>query len=192
MSMPAHQPRPPAQVPVGASDRADGIVMGHGPVTVDAYLDFMCPYCRMFEQSSGPVLDRLVADGAISLVHHPMGFLDNLSTTRYSTRAAASSGCAADQGRFAEYARALFAEQPPEGGPGLGDDELIEVGRAAGLDEPDFGACVRSGAYLDWTAYVTEAAIERGVSATPTVLVAGTPVPANPQTILMAVRSALA
>jgi hypothetical protein len=49
---------------------------------------------------------------------------------------------------------------------------------------------VQSGAYLGWTAYVTDAAIARGVSATPTVLVEGVPVPANPRTITVAVAAA--
>ncbi|MCK2221330.1 DsbA family protein [Actinomadura sp. ATCC 31491] len=183
---------PTRKVPSGASELGDGIVVGAGPVTVDAYEDFLCPFCRLFEQTAAPLLDELVDAGAISLVRHPMAFLDELSTTRYSTRAAAASACAADQGRFAAYARALFAEQPPEGGPGLGDDQLIELGRrAAGLDEEGFGACVRSGAYLDWAGYVTALAVERGVSATPTVFVAGSPVPANPETIRLAVRASL-
>jgi protein-disulfide isomerase len=42
-----------------------------------------------------------------------MNFLDEASTTNYSTRAAAASGCAADGGRFVQYAHALFSSQPP-------------------------------------------------------------------------------
>ncbi|WP_440106239.1 DsbA family protein [Streptosporangium sp. H16] len=180
----------PVRVPAGASDEGDGIVVGAGPVTVDVYIDFLCPFCRTFEQTSGPTLNGMVRERAISLVCHPMGFLDRLSTTRYSSRASAASGCAADGGRFVEYTRALFAGQPPEEGPGLTDDELIELGGPAGLTGPAFGECVRDGAYLDWTAYVTRKAIERGVSATPTVLVEGTPVPATPEAIVAAVAAA--
>lgn len=191
MSTRPHRIASPLHAPAGASADKDGIVVGAGPVVVDAYIDFMCPFCKMFEQASGPTLDRLVGEGAISLVYHPMGFLDGLSTSRYSSRAAASSGCAADGGRFMEYTYALFANQPPEGGPGLTDDELAEIGAMAGLTDPAFGACVRNGTYLDWTAYVTDRAIERGVSGTPTVLVEGTAVPANPQTIVAAVAAAV-
>ncbi|MFD1940390.1 DsbA family protein [Nonomuraea mangrovi] len=177
------------RAPAGASESGDGIAVGVGPVTVDAYLDLLCPFCRMFEQASGPTLDKLVADGVITLVYHPMGFLDGLSTTRYSSRASAASGCASNGGRFVQYTYALFANQPPEGGPGLTNDELVEIGVMTGLVEPSFAACVLSGAYLDWTAYLTEAAIERGVSGTPAVLVEGVPVPANPRTIAAAVAA---
>ncbi|WP_436763644.1 thioredoxin domain-containing protein [Streptosporangium sp. V21-05] len=179
----------PARVPAGASADGDGIVVGTGPVTVDVYVDFLCPYCRSFEQASGPALNAMVKDRTISLVCHPTGFLDRLSADRYSSRASAASGCASDGGRFVEYTRALFAGQPPEGGPGLTDDELIELGGPAGLGGPAFGEGVRDGTYLDWTAYVTRKAVERGVSATPTVLVEGIPVQTDPQAIVAAVAA---
>jgi protein-disulfide isomerase len=77
----------------------------------------LCPFCRRFELSSGPALAGLVADGLVSLACHPMNSLDE-ATTNYSTRAVAASGCAADRGRFLEYAHELFVSQPPEGGRG--------------------------------------------------------------------------
>jgi protein-disulfide isomerase len=83
----------------------------------------------------------------ISLVYHPLGFLDRLSITRYSSRASAASGCASDGGRFVEYKDARFANQPPEGGPGLSDEQLVELGAAVGLGA-DFARCVSGGAYL--------------------------------------------
>jgi protein-disulfide isomerase len=168
----------------------DGVMIGPGPVRVDAFIDFLCPFCRRFELSSGPTLAGLVADGQVSLVYHPMNFLDEASTTDYSTRAAASSGCAADQGRFVEYAHALFVSQPPEGGPGLSDAELAGLGRDAGLAGPAFGACVSGGPYLDWPPYVTARAIALGVDATPTVLVDGVVVRPQAQPIAAAVARA--
>ena len=39
----------------------------------------------------GPALASLVTDGLVSLAYHPMNFLDEASTTNYSTRAAAAS-----------------------------------------------------------------------------------------------------
>src|ERR1700728_2152542 len=124
----------PGRLPSGATAEGDGIMIGHGPVRVDAFIDFLCPYCRQFELAADSTLARLVADGQVSLVYHPMNFLDEASTTNYSTRAAAASGCAADQGRFLEYSRALFVSQPPEDGAGLSDAELAGLGGAAGLD----------------------------------------------------------
>jgi protein-disulfide isomerase len=163
----------PSRLPAGATGEGDGIMIGHGPVRVDAFIDFLCPFCRRFELSAGPTLADLVSGGQVSLVYHPMNFLDEASTTNYSTRAAAASGCAADGGRFSDYAHALFVSQPPEGGPGLSDAELASLGGAVGLDGAAFTACVFDAPYLDWPPYVTGRATALGVDATPTVLVAG-------------------
>jgi protein-disulfide isomerase len=179
-------PAVPSSVPAGTTDEGDGVVVGGGPARVDAFIDFLCPFCRQFELSSGPALADLLADGLISLVYHPMNFLDQASTTNYSTRAAAASGCAADRQRFLEYAHALFVSQPPEGGPGLSQAELADLGRAVGLGEV-FLACVGDGTYLDWPPYVTARATALGVSATPTVLVAGVVVPPEAPAITAAV-----
>jgi protein-disulfide isomerase len=183
-------PPVPSRLPAGTTTEGDGVMIGRGPVRVDIFIDFLCPYCRQFELSSGSALARLVADGQASLVYHPMNFLDEASTTNYSTRAAAASGCAADQGRFVEYAHALFVSQPPEGGAGLSDAELAAVGRDAGLAGAAFTACVADPPYLDWPPYVTARATALGVEATPTVLVAGTAVRPEAQPISAAVARA--
>jgi protein-disulfide isomerase len=183
-------PAVPSRLPAGTTTEGDGVMIGHGPVRVDIFIDFLCPYCRQFELSAGSALARLAADGRASLVYHPMNFLDEASTTNYSTRAAAASGCAADQGKFVEYAHALFVGQPPEGGAGLSNAELAAIGRSAGLADPSFAACVSEPPYLDWPPYVTARATALGVEATPTVLVAGTAVRPGGQQISAAVASA--
>ena len=162
----------PGAVPAGATGEGDGIKVGAGPVRVDLFIDFMCPFCRRFELSAGATLERLLHDGQASLVYHPMNFLDAASTTNYSTRAAAASGCAADGQRFTQYAHALFVNQPPEGGAGLSDARLAAIGGEVGLGD-GFAACLDSGKYLDWPPYVTARADALGVSGTPTVLVNG-------------------
>jgi protein-disulfide isomerase len=183
-------PIAPSHLPAGATPEGDGVVVGDGPIRVDAFIDFLCPFCRQFELSSGPMLARLVADRLISLVYHPMNFLDQASTTNYSTRAAAASGCASDQGQFPRYAHALFLNQPPEGGPGLSDAELAAIGVAVGLAEQAFVACVSEAPYLDWPPYVTARATALGVNATPTVLVDGAVIRPDAQAITSAVAEA--
>ena len=174
--------------PRGATEAGTGIVVGGGPVTVDVYEDFICPACGQFERTSGATLDQLVTDGKVRVVYHPIAILDRYSTTEYSTRSANASGCAADGGKFREYAKVLFERQPPEGGAGLSDDELITIGASVGLDPGGFGSCVRADTYTSWTAHITDAATQRGVTGTPTVLVAGAPVQASSAAITAAVR----
>jgi protein-disulfide isomerase len=183
--------RRPARVPAHVNADGDGVAVGTGPVVIDAYEDFLCPFCRMFEERSGATLHRLIDAELATVVYHPLGFLDRASTTAYSSRAAAASGCAADHGRFLEFHDILYANQPPEGGPGLSDEELIALGAQVGLTDDGFATCVAEHAHLPWVAYVTERAITRGVSGTPTVMVAGINIPANPEMIVAAVSAAI-
>lgn len=176
--------------PPGAAEGGTGIGVGNGPVTVDLYEDFLCPACKQFEKQSGPTIDQLVAEGRVRAVHHPVAYLDRASSTRYSTRSSAASGCAAEGGKFREYAKALFDRQPAEGGAGLSDEELVQIGAGVGLNQASFGPCVRDGKYQPWTAHVTDEASERGITGTPTVLVAGEPVQATPEAITAAVEAA--
>jgi protein-disulfide isomerase len=185
-----NSPIAPSHVPAGATQEGDGVLIGDGPVRVDAFIDFLCPFCRQFELASETTLAGLVDDRLISLAYHPMNFLDEASTTNYSTRAAAASGCAADRGQFLQYAHELFVNQPPEGGAGLSDAELAGIGRAVGLADAAFAGCLSDAPYLDWPPYVTARAIALGVSATPTVLVAGAAVRPDPQAISAAVAKA--
>jgi protein-disulfide isomerase len=180
----------PDRIPAGATPEGDGVITGDGPVRVDAFIDFLCPFCRRFELSAGVALADLITARLISLAYHPMNFLDGASTTNYSTRAAAASACAADQGRFLEYAHAIFLRQPAEGGPGLTNAELAGIGRDLGLPDATFASCVSEATYLEWPPYVTARATALGVEATPTVLVAGTAVQPDARAIAAAVRNA--
>ncbi len=175
-------------VPRGATEDKTGIAVGTGLIDVEAYIDFQCPFCRQFELASADTIDLLLDRQAIRFIRHPMNFLDSASTTHYSTRAAAAAAAASDARRFHEYAHTLFEHQPPEGGPGLADDQLIAVGQTVGITDPSFASAVREGRYLPWPGFVTERAFARGIGGTPSVFVQGTPIAARPDLILAAVE----
>jgi len=179
-----------ASAPPPAGADAAGVRVGTGTVTVDVYLDFMCPHCRDFEDKADDALAKLVSDGTATIVYHPLAFLDSASSTRYSSRSAAASGCAADAGRFVDYATALYAQQPAEGSAGLSETQLVNLGSVAGLTDPAFEQCVRTDKYLAWVDGVTERAVKKGVRGTPTVLVNGQAVDADPQAVTDAVDKA--
>jgi protein-disulfide isomerase len=163
--------------------RQDGVVVSEGPVRIDVYEDFLCPYCRAFEQEAGETLDAIAADGRAEVVFHPVAFLDRLSTTDYSTRAAEAAACAAEAGRFRELARALFADQPEEGGPGLSDDELERLAGEAGVPAD----CIAEHRHRSWVVSVGAAAMAAGVEGIPAVMVDGRPVDAGAEAIRAAV-----
>jgi protein-disulfide isomerase len=159
--------------PAHATANGDGLVVGAGPKTVDVYLDFLCPHCKVFEDEAGTSLNQMATGNKIKLVYHPVAFLDSRSTNQYSTRAAAASACASDAGKLTEYVQTLYANQPAETSAGLSDDQLIKLGHTAGVSDSGFDTCVRDGKYRSWVQHVTDAAVARGVTGTPTVFVDG-------------------
>jgi protein-disulfide isomerase len=163
-------------VPPPNATATAGITVGSGPVTVEVYEDFICPHCKDFEDQSGQTLDQLVSANKVKIVYYPLAFLDEASSTDYSTRAAAASACADEGGKFREYAEALFARQPAEGSAGLSDGELTSIGTSVGLSESSFGQCVNDGKYKPWVGSISNAASASGVNGTPTVKVNGTQV----------------
>ena len=177
--------------PPGANPPGTGVVIGDGPVTIDLYEDYLCPACRQFQQTSGATINQLVADGKAKVVFHPVAYLNRFSTTEYSTRSSAASGCAAKGGKFKEFTDALFERQPAEGSAGLSNDELIDIGAGVGLNKDDFGSCVKDGTYKAWTEHVTDDASKAGVTGTPTIRVNGKDVEdRSPEGIKAAVEAA--
>ncbi|WP_406816965.1 DsbA family protein [Mycobacterium sp. M23085] len=178
-------------VPRGATKDNTGIAVGTGPVDLEAYIDFQCPFCKQFELSSGDAIDELLDRQVIRFIRHPMNFLDAASTNHYSTRAAAAAAAASDAGRFHEYAQTLFENQTPEGGPGLTDEQLIALGQDVGITDPGFADEIQEGRYLPWPSFVTARATERGIGGTPSVFVQGIPVAPRPDLIVAAVTRVL-
>jgi protein-disulfide isomerase len=178
-------------MPSAAVDDGTAFAVGTGPVQIDVYEDFICPACGRFESTAASTIDQLVAANKVTVRYHPIAILDHASSTEYSTRSAAASAAAAQGGKFAEYHRLLFANQPEEGSAGLDDAKLIELGRSAGLTDAAFADAVHKGTYRAWATKVTDQAGARGVHGTPTVQVAGRPLEQpTPQALTAAVEAA--
>ena len=107
--------------------------------------DPQCPYCRQFEEASGDMLRREVAVGAVAIEYRMRCFLGI-----ESVRADNALALAAESGRFDELRRELFAAQPPEQSGGFTVADLVEIGRRAGLREPNYERGVRDSRYERW------------------------------------------
>jgi protein-disulfide isomerase len=166
-----------ATVPPGANDKF-GIYRGDAsaPVTVTIYEDFQCPFCKEFEEQLGPTLSADVDKGEIRVEYRPIAFLDDASTTKYSSRALETAACAlADGGPgvFAKLHDLLFQNQPEEGSAGLTDDQLAGLAAQAGADKAAVSSCQAKGTYDAWAARATDQSSKDGITATPTYLVNG-------------------
>jgi protein-disulfide isomerase len=167
-----------AAVPANTVDSGQVVVVGQttAPVTIDLYEDFQCPVCQNFESTTGSTLASLVSAGTVQLHYHGMAFLDTSANDKYSTRAlnaAAAVVNAAGPDAFQKFHDLLYANQPPEGGSGLTDDQLVSYAQQAGASGSAVESAIRDLTYGDWVKEVTDQASKDGVNQTPTVKVDG-------------------
>lgn len=170
--------------------------LGEAPVRVDVYLDFMCPYCGIFELSQSETLNELRAEGLIDLYYHPISFLDRFSNgTQYSTRAASAAVLIAEEApeAYLAFLQGMFENQPAEGTNGLNDSQIQEIATAAGVPA-DVVAKIPDYAYADWvTATTDKASGEDNITFTPALVVNGVlqDTQSNPDAINWSVEGAL-
>jgi protein-disulfide isomerase len=138
--------------------------------------DPQCPYCREFEDVSGDLLRREVAAGAVAVEYRIRSFLGD-----ESVRAANALAVAAQAGGFDELRREIFANQPPEHSGGFTTEDLLELGRRAGLTGPEFVAAVTQGRYESWVRETEEVFEGQDPHGTPAAVLDGQPV--DPETL---------
>ncbi|WP_285728037.1 DsbA family protein [Psychromicrobium xiongbiense] len=150
------------------------------PVPVVVYLDFICPFCKQFEGANGAYLKKLQEAGTITVEYRVVGVLDNMSTSLYSSRAAAAAACVLDAApqKYDAYFTALFAQQPAEGSGGLSSDQLKTMARNAGVN---VDSCIDNRTFRPWVQWANAQARAHGISLTPSVFVDGKQMPATSQ-----------
>lgn len=163
-----------AVAPAGVTD-SGGIRLGAAgaTVTVQIFEDYQCPYCQQFEAAAGEQLADYAAGTDVAVEYVAVNFLDGQSTDEYSSRAANAAMCVYEQDPDAwpEFHRALYEQQPAEGGAGLPDSTLAAVAQEAGAG--DVEGCISDRRHEDWITEETEQAADSGVEQTPTITVNG-------------------
>lgn len=119
-------------------------------VTLDVYEDFLCPACRSFEETYGSAIEKHVADGTVQVRYHMLPMLNDRSDPPgYSMDSANAGLCAADAGKFPEFHKSLFNDQPEEGSRGWDRQQLAKLGTNLGITDAKFTSCVVNGTYDD-------------------------------------------
>ena len=143
------------------------------PVKVVLYVDFICPVCKNFEAQYNEQLTSLRNEGKITVEYRALGFLDNRSSSNYSSRAANAAACVVNESpeKYAEFVDSLFAKQPAEGSAGISDNDLKKMATEIGAKPID--TCVDEKTYRPFVKFATKQAAAVGVTGTPTVFVDG-------------------
>lgn len=175
-------------------DASGAFVVGdpEAPVAIEVVEDFQCPVCQQFEALSGGLLAEYVDSGRASVAYRGVAFLDRASSTEYSSRALNASACVMGEGEevWRTFHGQMFLAQPPEGGGGLTDEQLVDLAAGAGAGE-DVAPCIEDRAYDGWVQRTTTAVTDDGITGTPTVIVDGEQLSSfDPESIRNAVEDA--
>lgn len=140
---------------VTAADHVRGDLKSAKVVLVE-YSDFECPFCSRHHPVMQQIMDTYGDDVAWVYRHFPLSFHPEAAP------AAIASECAAQQGKFWEYADALIAGQDK-----LGTAFYTELATQLGLNMNKFNSCLTNPA--------TQALVDEDVQSGSTAGVSGTP-----------------
>lgn len=170
---------PGVTTPSGIPANGETLGKADAPVTVDLYSDFRCTGCFDFYIGSEPkLIGDFVQSGQVKIVYKNVLQIDaidaqNGSKTTASLDTANAGMCAADQGKFWQYHDWVFANNDPQERPeSFTKDRLIEIAKAAGVDNATFEDCVKSGKH-NAEVQAEDKAKPSAVTGTPKVFVNG-------------------
>ncbi|MFC1612455.1 DsbA family protein [Patescibacteria group bacterium] len=131
--------KPPA--PDVKLEKDDHIIGASNPkAVIITYTDFECPYCGNLHTTMQKVLQNYGNKVALAYRHYPLSFHANAEI------AAQASECAAEQGKFWEYADVLFQKTGTE--KAFFPSNLEKYAADLGLGA-SFNTCLRSKKYAD-------------------------------------------
>jgi protein-disulfide isomerase len=151
-------------------DNGSAILFNPGQAKViDIWEDPQCPSCKAFEDTHGEYIDSLIREGKTTVRYHILSFLGN-----ESARAANASFCAAEEGQYLDFQKALYRVQAPYKESGLWSNEtLVAIGAKIGIKSDAFTKCVTDGEKVDLVQTNLDSMSMYGVRGTPTVFIDG-------------------
>jgi protein-disulfide isomerase len=135
---------------------------------IEVYEDFQCPACARFEDISGEYIEELITTKKAKVAFHMLSFLGGESQL-----AANAAACSADQGKFLQLHKTLYANQPSENSGAWTSSYFSTLGLGLGISSADYDKCISSNKYMGWVKNVADEGANRNINSTPTVFING-------------------
>jgi protein-disulfide isomerase len=156
-------------------ESAVGTTMGdpNAKAKIEVFEDYTCSACKVYTESIEPqVIKELVDTGKAYYVFYQFPFLDDQSASKDSDRSANAALCAADQGRFWDFKKLLFANQTHTAEE-FSDKRLVAFAESLGLDMTKFKSCYDGSQFQSQVNKDMALGRDRGITGTPTLFVNG-------------------
>lgn len=142
------------------------------PVVMIEYSEYRCPFCALFARDTLPQLvEQYVDTGKLRIEWRDFPVFGD-----QSVKAAVAGRAAAQQGKFWDFTREVFAVAPERGHPDFPPERLIELAKKAGVENMEqFKADMKSDKLKQKVAADAKEAASLGATGTPTFLINGKP-----------------
>jgi len=146
---------------ISSNDHVRG--SANAPITVIEYADFQCPYCRQLHVT----LQAAASEGKIRWVYRDYP----LSMHEFAFREAEAAQCAGAQGKYWEFADALYANQAEIVSSKAIDQELNTLSQAVHADPAALMQCIQSARFRTVVQDEANEADKLQIAATPTIFI---------------------
>lgn len=139
-------------------------------VTIIAFEDFRCPFCRKFNEEVMPQLQKKYIDtGKVKFYYRNYQFLGPASVV-----AGNAGECANEQNKFWEFHDYLYKNQPSESDTSMyTTDKLTDIAGQLGMNTDQFRSCLDSKKYDKNVSQDLADGQKAGTNATPTFYING-------------------
>lgn len=137
-------------------------------VVLTEWSDYRCPFCSVWAEETLPGLQPLVDDGTLRIEFRDLAIFGD-----ESVKAATAARAAGEQGKFFEFAHALFTALPNEGHPDIPDELVMGIVDDLGLDAGRFTTDWADPALEEAVLADSQEAQSMGVSSTPSFVIGG-------------------
>ncbi|HEY5837101.1 DsbA family protein [Streptomyces sp.] len=162
----------------GAEQKLAVPVRSAVPVTVTVYEDLRSPDSKAFDEQYRATFDQLLTTGQVQLHYRLVTASDQAYGGTGAKVAANAAACAQDQGRFTEFVREIWNNQPDPHSDGLADVALMtKLAKKAGkITAGTFEPCVQQADHDGWVRQSQSAFAAQHLGDMPVVQINGTAV----------------
>lgn len=162
----------PSSAPPSTTEKKSATIasptFGTGKHKLTVFADFQCPACIAFAKVLGPVFEDYASRGYLEITYKQFP----LQMHKNAERDALAALCSAEQGKYMDYKKALYALEDAKSGATVTDAERVDAGKDI-LDTERLASCLASDTYLDQVRAEIAEGEKMGVTGTPTVYLDG-------------------
>ncbi len=142
---------------------------GSGKHTLTIFADFQCPACISFAKTIGPVFEDYASKGQLQITYKQFPLT---AMHKNAERDALAGLCSAEQGKYMEYKKVLYALEETKSSAKVTDEERVTIAKDI-LDTAKLAECLKTDKYLLQVRAEMKEGDQLGVTGTPTVFFDG-------------------